>query len=332
MKLDIRQEERLVADHDRVRLVLFYGPDTYGVVHHGRRLARRIAGSLNDPFQVSELTADQVDCLPEEATASSFGNSRRVVLFHDAADGHMKYIEAALAEKSTSLIIALAGDLSTGSTLRKFATDRDNAAAIACYLLDEAARSTALAELFRSSNTEISREALAMVSARLGGDTGTLHDAAERLILFAGKSGKIDTPAVDEVLDDQGSASMQQAIDAALAGDLPTADRILSIALDDGAAPIAIIRMMLNELGKLRLLAHAVASGAAPRAAIASARPPIFFRRLPLVTKAVGRWLEAEIMTSTKVALQAELACKQTGAAPELICRQLILAIASGRP
>ena len=174
----------------------------------------------------------------------------------------------------------------------------------------------------------LTNEALTLASARLGGETGALRDAAERVILYAGSAKRVDVAEIDAVLDDQGTGSMQDAIDAALAGDLAGADHALGLALDEGAAPVAVIRVLLSELARLRLLAEKVAQGAAPRDAVASIRPPVFFRRVPLVVQAATRWREPAIIRAISMALAAEAACKSAGAVPDLLCKRLFYDLA----
>lgn len=328
MKIDPNQVERFLAAPGRVRLVLVHGPDTSLAAERGRGLARRIAGSLDDPFRIAELDADQAERLPEEASAQAFGGGRRVVLLRDAADKQLPFIEAALETKGDSLIIAFAGDLAARSKLRGFAEKHPEAAAIACYKPEGAARGPALEAALRAAGVAISRDALAIAAGRLGGETGALRDAAERLILYAGAEKKLDLADIDAVLDDQGSASMQDAIDAALTGDIGAADHAIGLALDEGAAPVAVLRVLLGELSALRLFAAAIARGASARDAVAARRPPVFFRRQPAVIKAAGRWREPAIMAAIERALRAEADCKRTGAAPEAICRQTLLGLA----
>lgn len=329
MKVDARRVGRFLADPGTTRFALVYGPDTSLVVERGKVLAKRVAGSFDDPFRYTELTADQADRLPEEASSMALGGGARAVLLRDAADAHVKFVEAALAHDSESLIVALAGDLAPRSKLRGLAEQRADSAAIPCYAPDGQARETLIADHLRDLGVAIEPEALSLAAGRLGAETGALRDAAERLALYAGPGGRIDVPDIASALDEEGSAAMQDAIDAALAGDSATADRALGLALDEGASPVGVIRVLLGELRTLRLLAAAVAAGASPRDAVSKSRPPIFFRRVPAMTRAAGRWRERTVLTAIDRGLRAESACKTTGAVPDVICRHLLLQLAT---
>jgi DNA polymerase-3 subunit delta len=328
VKLDARQADRFLADPGATRFVLIYGQDTALVIDRARALAKRIAGSLDDPFRLAELDAEQADRLTEEATAQAFGGGRKVILIRDVGDKQAPAFEAALATKGDALIIATGGDLNGRSKLRTLAEKHSEAAAVACYIPDAAARGPALEAALRAAGISIARDALTLAAGRLGGESGALADAAERLVLYAGPNGSITIADIDAVLDDQGTASMHDAIDAALAGNARAADHAISLAIDEGAAAVAIIRVLLSELSGLRLMAEAVARGASPRDAIASRRPPVFFRRQAAVIKAATHWREPAIIAAIERVLRAEADCKRTGSVPEAIARQTLLGLA----
>lgn len=328
MKIDARQVERFLADPGAMRLVLIYGPDTSMVSDRARSLARRIAGALDDPFRLTELDTDRADRLVEEAAAQAFGGGRLVVLLRDAGDKQAPFIDAALAAPGDALVIVTAADLPARSKLRGLAEKHTSAAAIACYPPDGAARGGVLEAALREAGVAIEREALTLAAGRMGGESGALRDAAERLVLYAGPGGRLTIADVDVVLDDQGTASMQDAIDAALGGDAKAADHAISLAFDEGAAAVAVLRVLLGDLSGLRLMADAIARGASARDAMAARRPPVFFRRQQAVIRAASRWREPAIIAAIERTLRAEADCKKTGAVPEAIARQTLLGLA----
>jgi DNA polymerase-3 subunit delta len=86
------------------------------------------------------------------------------------------------------------------------------------------------------------------------------------------------------------------------------------------------LRILLGELMRLRV---AAASGAAPAEAVATIRPPVFFKRVPIVTKALGLWTTASLTDAIRAALTAEAACKSTHTPDQAYCRQMVLGLAS---
>jgi DNA polymerase-3 subunit delta len=328
MKLDARQTERFLQNPGNARLALLYGPDSSLIAERGRVLARKVAGSLDDPFRLAELGGDQGERILEEATAQSFGGGRRVVLVRDAADSMAKAAEQALEAPADSLVILMAGDLASRSRLRALAEKHPAAAAIACYPPEGAKRSGDLEAALRADAVSIDREALAWCVGRIGAESGALRQAAEALSLYAGRNGRLTLEDCVSALGDQGSASVQDAVDAALTGDIAGADRALNLAIEEGAAPVGIIRVLLSELGRLRLLAYAISGGTSARDAVSALRPPVFFRRAPILARAASLWREKTVTDAIAAALRAEAACKQAAAPAETICRQIILDLA----
>jgi DNA polymerase-3 subunit delta len=130
-------------------------------------------------------------------------------------------------------------------------------------------------------------------------------------------------------LPDGGESSIGEAIDAALTGDTAGTDRAVTLAYDEGVSPVAIVRVLLGELMRLRVMAAAVAQAGSVSEAISAMRPPVFFKRVPVVTKALGLWREAALAEAIKAALNAEVACKTTHVPEQEYCRQMMLGLAS---
>jgi len=53
-----------------------------------------------------------------------------------------------------------------------------------------------------------------------------------------------------------------------------------------------------------------VANGSSIEQVIQSARPPIFFKQVPVMTRHLNQWKTEAIVKALKLLVQAELACK----------------------
>ena len=62
--------------------------------------------------------------------------------------------------------------------------------------------------------------------------------------------------------------------------------------------------------------------------AVKSLRPPVFFRRQPVLAKAAGRWTSEGIAAACAAAWEAERDCKKTGSPATSLCRHVVLSIA----
>ena len=110
----------------------------------------------------------------------------------------------------------------------------------------------------------------------LSGEEGPLGQALEVLALYAGAERRLELADVAAVLADGGDTSMGDAIDAALTGDPAATDKALSLAYEEGVAPVGLLRVLLAELLRLRVAAGAMADGASAQEAMAAMRPPVF--------------------------------------------------------
>jgi DNA polymerase III subunit delta len=85
------------------------------------------------------------------------------------------------------------------------------------------------------------------------------------------------------------------------------------------------VRSLANHFVRLHGLGLEVGQGTPPERAIERLRPMVHFRRRDKVRAALGRWPPARCERALGRLLQAELACKTTGAPDLLLCRQAAL-------
>lgn len=327
MKIDSARAEAFLKNPGATSVILIYGPDSGLVSERASNLAKQALGSADDPFRYAEIT-DPARLL-EEATAASLTGGRRVVRLREAGESAAKPIDALLKNPAGALVILEAGDLTPKSKLRALAEKHPEAAAIACYAVDTARLPRILTERLRSHNITIDPEAAAWVANNITGEEGAIRQAVELLYLYAGPDGRLNTEDVSAALADGGEASIQDAIDATLTGNPPAADRAISLSYDEGVSPVALIRVLLGELTRLRLAAAQIGPNSSVQEAVSQLRPPVFFRRVPVVTRALSLWSPQTLTDAIKSALAAEAACKTTHIPDQAYCRQFLLGLAT---
>ena len=79
MKLDARRLPAFLKDPGSCRVVLLHGEDAGLIRDRADTLVRLVAGGLDDPFLVADLTRETADRLGEEAASMSLTGGRRVV-------------------------------------------------------------------------------------------------------------------------------------------------------------------------------------------------------------------------------------------------------------
>jgi DNA polymerase-3 subunit delta len=328
MKLDASRIEAFLRAPS-VPLVLLHGPDSGLVAERGLALARHVEGALNDPFRFTELHAPAPDALLAEATAASLTGGKRVVRVREAGETLAKAFEALLKSPPDALVIIEAGELTAKSKLRALAEKEPGAASIACYAIDAAKLPQVITQRLRGMGVQIDSEAAAAAANALSGEEGPLGQALEVLCLYAGEQKRLSREDVSALLADGGDASMGDAIDAALTGDLAGTDRALALAYEEGVSPVALIRVLLAELMRLRVAAGAIAEGASAQEALSGMRPPVFYKRQGTVTKMLSLWRLPALDEALVAALAAETACKTTHIPDQAYCRQTLLAFAT---
>ncbi len=309
-------------------LVLLHGPDTGLVAERGLALARSVEGVLHDPFRFTELYNPSADNLLAEATAAAMTGGRRVVRVRDAHESLVKALEVLIKSPPEALVILEAGELTGKSKLRMAGEKAAAVAVIACYVIDQARLPQAISSRLRVAGIQIDQDAASWAGQNLSGEEGPLGQALEVLALYAGDEKRLSLADVAAVLPDGGDISMGDAIDAALTGDPAATDKALSLAYEDGMAPVGLLRVLLSELLRLRVAVGAMAEGASAQEAMAAMRPPVFFKRQALVGRVLRLWNLPALDQAIAAALTAEAACKTTHVPEHDYCRQALLALA----
>jgi DNA polymerase-3 subunit delta len=327
MKIDAGRVEGFLKNPGAASVVLIFGPDGGLVAERALALVKHAIGGTDDAFRYAEI--NDASRLLEEAAAASLMGGRRVVRLRDAGESAVKPVEALLKIATDALVILEAGELTPKSKLRALAEKSPAMASIACYAVDAARLPRVVAERLRAEGVAIDEQAAAWVGNNIAGEEGVIRQTVELLVLYAGAEKRLGLADVRAALPDGGESSIGEAIDAALTGDTAGTDRAVTLAYDEGVSPVAIVRVLLGELMRLRVMAAAVAASGSVSEAISSQRPSVFFKKVPVVTKALGLWREAALSEAIRAALTAEVACKSTHVPDEAYCRQMMLGLAS---
>lgn len=325
MKLEAGRVEGFLRAPGAASVVLIFGPDGGLVGERAVALVKAVVGGTDDAFRYVEISDSSR--LLEEATAASLMGGRRVVRLRDAGEGSVKAVEKILGSGVEALVILEGGDLTPKSKLRALVEKHPAGVAIACYTVDAGRLPRVVADRLKAAGVSVEPEAAAWVASNILGEEGAIRQAVEVLALYAGETRRLSLTDVRAALADGGESSIQEAIDAALTGDAAGADRAVSLAYEEGVSPVALVRVLLGELMRLRVLAEGVGPGGAAEA-VSNARPPVFFKRAGVVTKMVSLWPAAALAEAIKAGLAAEVACKTTHVPDAAYCRQMFLGLA----
>jgi len=314
------------------RGVLLHGEDEGLRRERAEALVVAVAGARDDPFRVSvvprEAAAADPGRLAGEMAAISMMGGRRAVWVRDATNTLAAAAEAALAVPGDSLLVVEAGSLRPADKLRALFERRTDAAAIGCWPETGAELRTSIAATLKELGVGVDMDALAWLSDHLGADRGITRRELEKLALAVGPGGRVDVASCEAVVGDHATLDLDAALFAAVAGDLPRADRALRLAIAEGANPVAIVRAALRHLQRLDLALAEELDRLSPKEAARRARPAVFFRHEQDFARALAVWTRPRVAALGDRLLAAEAACKTTGAPDALIAARTVQEIA----
>lgn len=327
MKLDARRVPGFLRDPGPCRAVLLHGEDEGMIRERAASLVRAVVGDASDPFRIAELGRDGFDAIPAEMAALSLSGGRRVVRVREVTEAAHENVRRALAGPGQALLVLEAPGLGKGR-LRTLVEAAPDAVAIGCYQAEGRALEAAIRQGLEEHGVHATAEALALLAQALAGDHGVMRAELEKLVLYAGLGGTVDAEAVVECVAGAGSASLDEAVRAALCGRAAEADRSLEAALAEGVTGIAVLRTALAQLQRLHQAGLRVRDGMTAEAALAALRPPLFFKAREATATALRRWPPELSLRALGELRLVEIACKSTGSRPELLARRFVAALA----
>ena len=329
MKLASAQVAAFLRNPGTCRVVLFYGDDAGMARERATTLVREIAGSLDDPFRVTELSTDELPRLSGEAASLSMTGGRRVVRVRGVGDAATVHVRALLKAPGAALVVLEAGMLPSRSSLRQLLDAAPDGATIACFPEEGRALEQTIRDTLQAAKVAVDPDALAWLGAQLGGDRASTRGELEKLALYAGPGARVDLDSAMACVGDLAGLSLDDALFAATEGDVATADRALELAMAEGAAPVQILRVGIAHLQKLHRARLAMdASGMSAPDATRAVRPPLLYRRVTSFARALGLWSSASLAAALAGLADAERNCKRTGWPDGTLSRNAIVALA----
>ncbi len=343
MKILPRDAEAfLKSPNPAARAVLVYGPDAGLVRERVEALVKGAAGDLADPFRVADFSAKELledpARLADEAAALSLTGGRRAVRLREGDDNlaplFLEFLAAPASDPpSDTLIVVEAGDLPARSALRKAFESAKAGAALPCYRDDARALGTVIRETLREIGHEATPDALAYLSAHLGGDRQLSRRELEKLALYKGNEpGPIELADARACVGDSAALSLDDLATAVAGGAAAEAERALARSLQERVQPVGALRAVSRHFQRLHLVAGLVDGGLPLDDAVKRLRPPLFWKLAPAFRTQVAAWTLRSLARALGRLLEAESDCKRSGAPEATICSRALLEIAVNAP
>ena len=228
-----------------------------------------------------------------EAGSLSLFASRRLIEIHLGAkkpDRHAAATLATLAAQQGEDVV-----LVTAETLQReeqnsewFRAIDARGMVVQCRPLDGAALRPWLASRAAARGLELADDAVEILALRAEGNLLAAAQEIEKLKLLA-EGTQIDVDTVHASVADSARFDVFGLIDAALNGEAAHALRMLEGLRGEGVEPPVILWALAREIRLLATIAQQYAQGMPLEKAFSSARPPVWDKRRPLVSKALQR-------------------------------------------
>ncbi|MGB0314465.1 MAG: DNA polymerase III subunit delta, partial [Parvibaculales bacterium] len=308
-------------------LVLVYGPDRGGVHETAKALRHAYLGDAYDPLQYVALDegamAGQPGLLADEAAAlPMFGEHKLVHISggNAAVQAAVKFFLATLDAGATmsgaAMVIVEADNLRPTAPLRKAAEGHKAAMALPCYALEARDIGRLIRQYLEQENYRIEAQAMDLLTARLATDRGVIQRELERLVLYKGvraakaEPGMVTGDDVEAALGDQAQGDFDRLIDSVALGRLDEADRAMARLEAAGTNAAGALAMARLHFQTLHLALGQMERGTAQTKALGAFRPPLHFRRKPLVEQQMRLWSSSKCARALEILNAAEKACR----------------------
>ncbi|ALK10977.1 DNA polymerase III subunit delta [Blastochloris viridis] len=315
-------------------VMLLFGPDAGLVAERAATAAAAGLAGTTDPFALVRLDGDAVAADPprladEAYTIAMFGG-RRVIRVRVGSRTITGAVEPLLKEPPRDCVVILeAGDLKRGQGLRELVERSPHGLAIACYADAGRDLDRLIDEELRAANLAIDRDARDLLLSQLGGDRLASRGEVRKLALYAHGHDRVRVEDVEAIVGDASAAGLDEAIDTAFAGDAETADGAALRLFKAGTSPQSLLAAAIRTAIQLHRWRIAVEGGVGVRTVLDNTRPPIHFRRKPLIEQALNAWTAEGLATAVIDLGSAAADARKQAQLAEPICLRSLLALAT---
>lgn len=335
MKLTARDIGGFLKQPDvKAQAVLIYGPDSGLVRERALAITNTLLGKNYDPLNRVELTGAQVKAdaaiLLDELNAMSLMGGRRVVILREPTERIESVIKGAFeGTKNSTYLIIEAGELSSTSSIRKLFEKEEHFAALPCYLEDERGMEQTIRSILSGYGLNASQDAVLYLVSNLGNDRLVTLKELEKIALYMGEEKNVTLEIAMLLTGNNASEGFDDLCNSIALGKISESAKLLTHLLHEGTQPVAIVRTLVRYFQRLDLLQGYIKSGQNRDQAIKMLRPPIFYKSVPIIERALSRWSAAKISYSLNLLLRTEKELKSSILPPALLTSNTITSLQS---
>lgn len=311
-------------------VLLIHGEDEAVISSMAAQAIAALSGSSNASMLVDEMDAATCKKSPgifaDALNGMSLLGDRRLLVLDGADDSCLSFLNPALEPNpAENFVLLKAGALRKDSILRLGFESASHAAVVTVFPDDERAATQRARNVLQSQNMAWGEGAEESFFNLVGFERAIVAQELNKLVLYCLGASTIEASDVIAVCGDLAEDSLDDAIDAILAGDLSRID--LSFGGATGREAKSVLPLLAMHLGRLINLQATVAAGQGVDNAVRSAKPPVFFKRRAAVINQLNR-LKLEDIVKLQTSVQSlVLKSRQLGAIAESATARSLLSV-----
>ncbi len=282
-----------------IRLFLFHGSDESVAEDNARQLAGAVGASAERvEMDSAELKNDPARLLDEAASISLFGDKRFIRLRIMREDALPALENLLAADAAGNPVIAIAGNLTKASKIRKLAEASSKAIAMGCYPPDEKTVVARIIDRAREQGLKLDRALARQIYAATHGDVFLAEMEVEKLVLYTDAAPDRPREADTQMLAALGAETAEEDINGlihtVLAGDHAKLGEELRRAAYLNLNAVRIVKALERRTGQLIGLRSRLGNGGNARAAVEADRA-IFWKEQDAYVRELSLWPAARL-------------------------------------
>ena len=304
--------------------LLIHGADEAAVSLLARQATKQLGGEPQR-LDVSACKSSPGEFFDRFLSLSMFGD-RETLLLEDADETCLKFLEPAFRFVTLgNFAVILCSALGKTSKLRSAAEESNLFACLAVYEEDEAKLQARIRKLLMGHGLSWGTDAEEEFYSTVGDDRALVTGEAEKLALYAHGKTEISVDDVKAICGDTAEFYADDLTDAILAGDLELTDHVST---SMGPELRSFFPLFQLHIAKLQTLAVDMERGLNADSAVRGAKPPIFFKRKPVIIDQLKRISLQNLMDIQAAVQETTLLSRKNADLSEAINSRALLAIA----
>lgn len=312
-----------------VRLFLVFGQDESAIADIAGQMAAQLGGAERIDLDSDRIRNDPALLADEASALSLFGDKRYVRLNFRREEGLAAVENLLELENGANPVIAIAGNLTKASKLRKLAESHKRAMAHICYLPEEGTAAASVMAYAATLGLKLDRSLGARIARYTGQDRKLAQAEVEKLALYYDaapeRPATVEVTSFEALSAETGEENVGGLVNQVMGGELRALGRELASARDMGVDAIRIIRALQRRVALLSSLRAKVDAGSNAGAVVKATRS-IFFKEADDFVKQLGRWPSARLagLNGHLLEVEAKLMSVKDGLGSVILEEELI--------